>query len=139
MAVLAMDLKFKHKYSVSALLILMGILPDIDHLIHVSISGSDISIFHNFNVLLLVPLSLFLMVNMYEAGGNSSKLRRFFLALTIILSGHLVMDLVAGSTIIIQYPPNLIEFSLSQSDLLSFESVITTRYLLPTEVPNISD
>ena len=35
------------------------------------------------------------------------------------------MDLVAGNTIILQYPPDLVELSLSQSDLLSFESVGT--------------
>ncbi|MCK4757803.1 MAG: hypothetical protein KAS67_05075 [Thermoplasmata archaeon] len=124
LAALSMNLKYERKYLVILFLGFMGVLPDIDHLFPLQISGTEVFIFHNLNFLVLLPLALLLFISMFESfkGGHSSKYQRFALALAIILFGHLVLDIVAGNTIILQFSPEIIEFSLPESQILSLES-----------------
>ena len=113
---LSMNLKYERKYLVILFLGFMGVLPDIDHLFPLQISGTEVYIFHNLNFLVLLPLALLLFICMFESfkGGHSSKYQRFAFAMLIILSGHLVLDIVAGNTIILQFSPEIIEFSLQE-------------------------
>jgi len=123
LAIIYMNLGFKKRYLF--IIVLMGVLPDLDHLLNIEVSGVPVAYFHNIILLLFFPLILFLLFTMFEVGGYSSKFTRFFLALLIILTGHLVMDLVAGNTIILQASSELLQFSLPQRDLLSLGSIGT--------------
>ena len=123
LAVIYMNLGFKKRYLF--IIVMMGVLPDLDHLLNIEVSGVSVAYFHNIILLLFIPLIMFLLFTMFEAGGYSSKLTRFFLAILIITTGHLVMDLVAGNVIILQASPELILFSLPQTDILSLGSIGT--------------
>ena len=123
LAVIYMNLGLKKRYLF--IIIMMGVLPDIDHLFGIEISGVPVAYFHNIILLLFTPIILFLLFTMFEVGGYSSKYTRFSLALMIILSGHLVMDLVAGNVIILQASPELLQLSLPQKDLLTLGSIGT--------------
>ncbi len=123
LAVIYMNPGFKKRYLF--IIIMMGVLPDLDHFLNIEASGVPVAYFHNIILLLFFPLILFLLFAMFEVGGYSSKCTRFFLALLIVLTGHLVMDLVAGNVIIFQASPDLIQFSLPQKDLLSLGSIGT--------------
>ena len=123
LAVIYMNLGFKKRYLF--IIVMAGLLPDLDHFLNIEVSGVPVAYFHNIILLLFFPLILFLLFTMFEVGGYSSKCTRFFLALLIILTGHLVMDLVAGNTIILQASPELLQFSLPQKDVLTLGSIGT--------------
>jgi len=92
----ALELEFKRKYLVIFSLGLVGMLPDLDHLI---IRTEGVGLFHNLLVLGVLPLVLLILVNNKETsqGMHSSRYQRYVIAAGIILIGHLILDAIAGN------------------------------------------
>ena len=120
-AALSMDLQFKRKYLIVLILGLLGVAPDLDHLIGYSQSGMSISIFHNLYLLGFLPILLMFTSFIVEnaKGGHSSVYQRFFLALTVILVGHLVLDILAGNVITLHFPLDTATFALEKGVLIN--------------------
>ncbi len=91
----ALEIQSRKKYTLILLLGIIGILPDIDHFL--PMNGST-GVFHNVIILGKIPLAILIGVYMLENhfNPNSSKYQRFFTSVTVILYGHLILDLIAG-------------------------------------------
>ncbi len=94
----ALEINYSKKYSMILLFGFVGMLPDLDHLLPFH---NGVGIFHNPVVLGVIPLVLLMVAMMIENANNkdSSKYSRLFISVTVILLGHLMLDLIAGSAI----------------------------------------
>ena len=77
---------------------MVGMIPDIDHFFPM-VNG--FGLFHNTFFMGVLPLALFIFAHLVEPGKkpDSSVYQRFFLGATIVLLGHLLLDLIAGHPI----------------------------------------
>jgi hypothetical protein len=110
----ALEINYTRRYLLILSLGIIGILPDIDHIIP-SLGGAGI--LHNTFFLGILPLALFMGAYMIEdnRSPDSSKLQRYMVCVTVILLGHLLLDLIAGNTVSLNI--------FSGSAAFSFESV----------------
>ncbi len=94
----ALEINYSRKYSMILLLGFVGLLPDIDHFFP---SYNGVGIFHNLIALGVLPIVLLMVAFMMQnsTNNNSSKFQRFIIATTVVLLGHLILDLVSGGTI----------------------------------------
>ncbi len=86
------------KYTTILLLGIVGMIPDIDHFFP-KVNG--FGLFHNTFFMGVLPLALFMFAHLAENDKipDSSVYQRFFLGATIVLLGHLLLDLIAGHAI----------------------------------------
>ena len=94
----AMEVKHRRKYLAILSLGFVGLLPDIDHLFRINgVSG----VLHNTTALGSLPLAAFIAVYLLEERYRplSSSAQRFMVSVTVVLLGHLILDLIAGNTI----------------------------------------
>ncbi len=94
----ALEIKFSRKYMMILSLGVIGILPDIDHFLP-WFNGAPL--FHNPIFFCVIPLALILAAFMVENSryNCSSRYQRFFIAVAVVLVGHLMLDLIAGNVI----------------------------------------
>lgn len=94
----ALEINYSRKYSMILLLGFLGLLPDIDHFLP---SYNGVGIFHNLIALGVLPIVVLMVAFMVQnsTNSNSSKFQRFIIAATVVLLGHLILDLVSGGTI----------------------------------------
>ncbi len=94
----ALEVKSPRKYLNILLFGIIGILPDLDHFLP---QLGSTGLFHNTLILGELPLAFLIAAYMLENRFNerSSKYQRFFTSVTIILYGHLILDLIAGNSI----------------------------------------
>ena len=93
-----LGLELKRKYLAIFLLGIIGVMPDIDHFLPM-IGG--FSIFHNTFFMGIVPLALLIFAHIAETRKteDSSEYQRFLIGATVVLLGHLLLDLIDGSSI----------------------------------------
>lgn len=120
-AAMAMDLRFKHKAIVILMLGISGVLPDLDHLInYATADGVQVPVFHNLYLLVFLPMCLLFASFIVEnvRGGHSTTFQRLFLALLVTLSGHLVLDIIAGNTMMLHFPFDTSTFFIEENVLI---------------------
>jgi hypothetical protein len=95
------------------------VLPDLDHLF----GGEGVGTFHNLIVLFAVPLALFMFVFMIERSRDpcSSAYQRFFLAVVVVLTSHLFLDIVSGSTVMLNLSSTAQPISFVSTPLVTTE------------------
>lgn len=93
-----LEVKSPRKYLNILMFGIIGILPDIDHILP---QLGSTGLFHNTLVLGELPLVFLIAAYMLENHFNerSSKYQRFFTSVAVILYAHLILDLIAGSSI----------------------------------------
>lgn len=93
-----LEIRHSRKSAVILLLGLIGVLPDIDHLISFS---QNAGLFHNTLFLGVLPLAIVIFSNLVETSRekDSSTYQRVFIGVTAVLLGHLILDLIAGNEI----------------------------------------
>lgn len=106
---LAMGLHRKHKFTYLLGISFLSVLIDVDHFIYLYGLASEVRIFHNIYFAVLLPFTLFVLSTYLERNTESIRYQTFFLLMTLMLSGHLIADMVQGPVKIF-YP--LSEFSI---------------------------
>ena len=112
----ALEIKSPRKNLNILLFGIIGTLPDLDHFLP---QLGSTGIFHSTLMLGVLPLAFFMAAHMLETHFNeaSSKYQRFFIGVIIVLSSHLILDLIAGRSIAYSFAETGI-FSLSSTPLL---------------------
>ncbi|MBA3045833.1 MAG: metal-dependent hydrolase [Candidatus Thermoplasmatota archaeon] len=123
---IAFCLEYRHprRYTFILALGLIGMAPDIDHILPLY---QGAGIFHNTFFMAILPLTMVMLVHLVESSHemSSSKLQRFSICVTIILVSHLFLDLIAGSGIGLRFPTSAGVFSVTPDVLLSSTNIGT--------------
>ena len=122
--VLALEINYPRKYTMILMFGVIGVLPDLDHLLP---THNGYGIFHSFLVLGILPIALLMAAFLLENNGRcvSSKYQRFFITLAVILMGHLLLDLIAGGRIPLNMGADSPVFSLGTLALLESDTLGT--------------
>lgn len=93
-----LEIRYQRKYTVILLLGVIGVMPDMDHLFSLY---QNSRLFHNTLFLGVLPLAMLIFSNLIETSrkADSSAYQRFFIGVTVVLLGHLMLDLIAGNEI----------------------------------------
>ena len=126
--VFCLEIKHQRKYTAILLLGVIGVMPDIDHLF------SD-GLFHNTLFLGVLPLAMLIFSNLVETyrTPDSSKYQRFFIGVTMVLFGHLMLDLISSSEISLGLTSTPLMFSIPSIPLVQsgiFGTLFSTVDLL---------
>ncbi len=116
LAGLAMGLHRKHKLSLIVFISFCSILIDLDHFLLSLGYATQCCPFHNIFIVFLIPLTLFLISYYLERNSPSDKFQVFFLLLTVMLTGHLIADMV-GRPVQIFYPVSDMMVSIPKVDI----------------------
>ena len=121
---LALEINYPRKYTMILMFGVIGVLPDLDHFLP---AHNGYGIFHSFLVLGILPIALLMAAFLLENNGRcvSSKYQRFFITLTVILMGHLILDLIAGGRIPLNVGADSPVFSLGTLALLESDTLGT--------------
>ena len=94
----ALEVRSPRKYLKILIFGIIGVLPDIDHILP---QLGSTGLFHNTIVLGELPLMFLIAAYMLENHFNerSSKYQRFFTSVAVVLYGHIILDLIAGRSI----------------------------------------
>lgn len=114
---LCLGIKTSRKAATVLLLAFIGMAPDLDHFLP-TINGA--SLFHNTLFLGVVPLFLLIFIHLVETNkdGDTSFYQRFLIGVTVILMGHLILDLIDGNVIQLGFFANSVSLSIPDSALL---------------------
>jgi len=111
---LAIGMHRKHKISILVMLAFLSILVDVDHFLGLSSRGT----FHNVFFVFFVPILLFFIFYAYEER-KSIKLQTYSLILLVMLTGHLVSDMLHGSAVKLFYPFSNTLYTFPQYTILA--------------------
>ena len=114
---ICLNMKISRKAAMIILLGVVGTLPDIDHFLP-TIQGAGL--FHNTLFMGVVPLAVLIFVHLVETNreNDSSVYQRFFIGVTIILLGHLILDLISGNVLTLGLFSGTAIFSVPNTALL---------------------
>ena len=118
---LAIGIHVKHKFRVLVALAFLSILVDVDHFMGIGSRGT----FHNVFFVFLIPLMLFVISYVYEER-KSIKYQTYSLILLVMLTGHLVGDMLYGSAVKLFYP-----FSNTLYTFPEYTILATTEFYSP--------
>ncbi|NOQ38242.1 hypothetical protein GQ472_05115 [archaeon] len=126
---LAIGIHRKHRISVLVMLAFLSILVDIDHFLGLSSRGT----FHNVFFVFFVPLTLFLVFYVYEER-KSIKFQTYSLILLVMLTGHLVSDMLRGGVVKLFYPFSSVSYSFPEYTVVAtsdfFSPVVSSDGLI---------
>ena len=111
---LAIGIHRKHRISVLVALAFLSILVDVDHFFGLGSRGT----FHNVFFVFFVPLTLFFVFYVYE-DRKSIKLQTYSLILLVMLTGHLVSDMLYGGVVKLFYPFSGVSYSFPEYAILA--------------------
>jgi len=96
LAGMAFGLHRKHglKYLIS--LSLLSVLIDLDHFLVPMGYATEYRSMHSIWIATLLPAALFFVSRAFENGTDGDGWQTFFLLMTVMLTGHLVMDMTGG-------------------------------------------
>jgi membrane-bound metal-dependent hydrolase YbcI (DUF457 family) len=118
LAGMAVGLHRKHKLTYVVLVSFLAVLIDVDHFLVPLGYETYYRSMHNIFVAILLPFLLFLLAAYVERKSARYRLQTFFLLLTIMLTGHLIADMLE-SPVKIFYPVSSMDVSLPN---VSFEA-----------------
>jgi hypothetical protein len=127
-----LEVRYQRKYSVILLLGVIGVMPDIDHLFSLY---QNAGLFHNTLFLGVLPLAVLIFSNLVETNRrmDSSAYQRFFIGVTVVLLGHLMLDLIAGNEISLGLTSAPLTFGIASVPLVQsgvFGTLFSTTDLL---------
>jgi hypothetical protein len=127
-----LEIRHQRKYSAILLLGMIGVMPDIDHLFSIS---SNTGLFHNTIFLGVLPLGILIFAHLAETSRemDSSTYQRFFISATVVLLGHLMLDLIAGNKVSLGLSSTPLMFSIPTIPLVQsgiFGTLFSTVDLL---------
>jgi len=125
----SLELKSSRKYALIIFLGIIGILPDIDHLLPLN---QGARLFHNTIFLGALPMLLVVLSNLAETnrGMKSSAYQRFFVCVALILLSHLLLDIIDGNTITLGIFNNPVRITMPLAPLIQSNALgvlFTTR------------
>jgi len=124
LAGLAMDLHRKHRLSLIVFISFCSVLIDLDHFLVPWGYAMQYRSFHNIFIVFLIPCTLFLISYYFERNTRSDKFQIFFLLLTVMLTGHLIADMIQGPVQIF-HPVSDMEVSVPQLDIQATDDFIS--------------
>ncbi len=126
-----MALDIDRKYGLKTLIIfaLIATLIDVDHICIVNgkISLCDRGIFHSILFAVFLPFLLFLLFYAYEKPKGKIRNQTLALLLMILLTGHLICDMLSGEKVRLFYPITEREFSIP-----TYRIAVEGKYLVNT-------
>jgi hypothetical protein len=108
----------KHPFIFTAACGVLGVMPDVDHFI--ASPAMPVSWLHSGYFLVVAPLMLLVAAFVYDHAGadGSANTQAFALAILVVLSGHLALDIAAGHALPVAFPVETGTFAASQAVLL---------------------
>jgi hypothetical protein len=127
-----LEIRYQRKYTVILILGVIGVLPDLDHLVPLY---QNAGLFHNTLFLGVLPLAMLIFSNLIETSRkiDSSTYQRFFIGVTVVLLGHLMLDLIAGNEISLGLTSSPLTFGIPSVPLVQsgiFGALFSTTDLL---------
>ena len=116
LAGLAMGLHRRHKVTYIAAISFLAVLIDLDHFLVPLGIGTVYRSMHNVYITMIAPFSLFLAAYYLERKNESDRYQTFFLLLTVMLTGHLIADMIFGPVMIF-YPLSYMSISVPNIDI----------------------
>jgi membrane-bound metal-dependent hydrolase YbcI (DUF457 family) len=130
LAGMAVGLHKKHKLRYVLFISFLAVLIDLDHFLVPLGYQTEYRSMHNVYYAILAPVILFFVSYYYERNAKKDRFQTFFLLLGIMLTGHLIADMIEGPVKIF-YPLSEIEISLPYVNIQStkdFQSTIVGQY-----------
>ncbi len=113
---LAMGLHRKHKVTYIAFISFLAVLIDLDHFLVPLGYGTEYRSMHTVYITILMPLLLFFISAYLERGKQTARFQTFFLLLTVMLSGHVIADMIYGPVKIL-YPFSSQGYTIPKIDI----------------------
>ena len=111
---LSINTRITHKLRTLIAIAFLSILVDIDHFMGAGSRGT----FHNIFFVLFLPFLMLLIFYVYE-NKKSIKLQTYSLLLLVMLTGHVVGDMMVGGTVKLLYPFSNTMYAFPQHTILA--------------------
>ena len=130
LAGMAVGLHKKHKLRYVIFISFLAVLIDLDHFLVPLGYQTEYRSMHNVYFAILAPAILFFASYYFERNTEKDRFKTFFLLLGIMLTGHLIADMIEGPVKIF-YPLSEAKISLPRMNIQAtkdFQSTIVGQY-----------
>jgi lysylphosphatidylglycerol synthetase-like protein (DUF2156 family) len=125
LAGMAVGLHRKHRLRYVIFISLISVLIDLDHFLVLLGFEHEYRSMHTVWVATLLPLGLFFVSYAIERGSGQDRWQTFFLLMTILLTGHVVTDMIGGPVKIF-YPYSQMKVNLPNINIQASSRFMST-------------